>query len=202
MKLDNKLLNNLSKRLDYFDNDDNGNDNNNGYNSLQYWKGKKIIPLSEWKKIADHVEYASHGRERLRIEDALQYFPDQYNDYLFGFDVPEAYLENANQWYCDYRELHEHILISKHGLETYKKMIEEAQYQEMKKQMYFHDSSWYMREANEYDEKGCNDYTGCIPECEYFKPALYPEMLPLLKECEDNRHLLARSHLADQQQHE
>lgn len=192
----NKSLHSLSKRLDYLDNDSgNGNCNsNNGgnNNNIQYWKGKKIIPLSEWKKIADHVEYASHGRDRLQIDEALQYFPDTYDDYLFVFDVPEAYLEKANQWYCDYRELHEHILISKYGLDTYRKMIEEADYQDMKKQIYFHDSSWYMRGTNGYDGKGCNDYTGCTPECKYFKPSLYPELLPLLKECEDNRQLLAR----------
>lgn len=193
------MLNNLSKRLDYFENDDNGNDNNNGDNTVQYWKGKKIIPLSEWKKIADYSEYASHGLDRLRMDRALQYFPDQYNEYLFVFDVPEAYLEKANQWYSDYRELHEHILISKYGLDTYKKMIEEAYYHDMKKTWYFHDSSWYMRGANGYDDKGCNDYTGCVPECDYFKPSLYPELLPLLKGCEDNRQLLARSCLADQQ---
>jgi hypothetical protein len=57
-----------------------------------------------------------------------------------------------------------------------------------------------MRGANGYDGKGCNESTGCAPECEYFKPSLYPELLSLLKECEDNRQLLARSHLANQQQ--
>jgi hypothetical protein len=50
LKLD-KSLNSLSKRLDYFDNDSgNANDNGNN-NNLTYWKGKKIIPLSEWKKL-------------------------------------------------------------------------------------------------------------------------------------------------------
>ena len=149
------------------------------------------------KKIADHVEYPSYGPSRLRIEEALQYFPDQYNDYLFSFYVPKAYLEKAN--HCDYRELHEHILICKYGLDIYKKMIEEADFQDMKKAWYFHDSSWHMRGANGNDGKGCYDYTGCIPECEYFRPSLYPELLSLLKICEDNRHLLRWSRLADQQ---
>jgi hypothetical protein len=65
--------------------------------------------------------------------------------------------------------------------------------------MYFHDSSWSMRETNGYDGRGCNGHS-CIPECEYFKPSLYPRLLPLLKVCEDNRHLLGRSCLANQQQ--
>lgn len=118
----NKSIHTISKRLDYLDNsggNGSNSDNNGGNdNSIKYWKGKKIIPLSEWKKIADHVEYASHGQDKLRMDEALQYFPDQYNDYLFVFDVPESYVEKANQWYCDYRELTEHILISKHGLDT------------------------------------------------------------------------------------
>lgn len=69
----------------------------------------------------------------------------------------------------------------------------------MKETWYFHDSSWSMRETNGYDGRGCNGHS-CIPECEYFKPSLYPRLLPLLKVCEDNRHLLGRSCLANQQQ--
>ena len=47
----------------------------------------------------------------------------------------------------------EYQLISKYGLDTYKKMIEEAHYQDMKKTWYFHDSSWYMRGATGMTEK-------------------------------------------------
>jgi hypothetical protein len=196
----NKSIHSLSKRLDYLDNNDGGNGNGNSKSNnekIEYWKGKKIISSSEWKKIANHTQHCSFGSSQLRIDEALQYFPNEYNDGLFLFDVSEGYEDKANQWYCDYRELHEHILIAKYGLDTYQKMIEEVDYQENKKQWYFHDSSWYMRRANGYDGKGCNDYTGCLPECEYFKPSLYPELLPLLKECEDNRHLLGRSRLAN-----
>ena len=74
------MLNNLSKRLDYLDNGSSNSNGNGNNNNIEYWKGKKIIPLSEWMKIADHVEYVSHSRNRLRIEEALQYFPDQYNE--------------------------------------------------------------------------------------------------------------------------
>ena len=139
----------------------------------------------------------SFGSSELRIDEAIQYFPDQYNDGLFLFDVSEGYENKASQWYCDYRELHD-ILISKYGLDTFKKMIEEVFYQNMKEAYYFHDSSWDMRRANGYDGKGCTG-NSCIPECEYFKPALHSELLPLLKECENNRQLLVRSHLAEQQ---
>jgi hypothetical protein len=49
----NKSIHTISKRLDYLDNGgSNGNGNNDGNNNnVQYWKGKKIIPLSEWKKL-------------------------------------------------------------------------------------------------------------------------------------------------------
>jgi hypothetical protein len=197
----NKSLHSLSKRLDYLDNDvGNGNGNSKINNEkIKYWKGKKIIPLSEWRKIANHTQYVSYGSSQLRIEEAMQYFPDHYNDWLFLFDVPEGYEDKASQWYCDYRELHEYILISKYSLDTIKKMIEEVFYQNMKEAYYFHDSSWSMRHANGYDGKGCTG-DSCIPECEYSKSALYYELLPLLKECGNNRQLLVRSGLADQQQ--
>jgi hypothetical protein len=45
----NKSIYTISKRLDYLDNGDgDGIGNNNGdNNNIRYWKGKKIIPLSE-----------------------------------------------------------------------------------------------------------------------------------------------------------
>jgi hypothetical protein len=44
----------------------------------------------------------------------------------------------------------------------------EQRYQDKKKHWYFHESSWYMREANGYDGQGCNQFTGCVPECRYY----------------------------------
>jgi hypothetical protein len=46
----------------------------------------------------------------------------------------------------------------------------EAKYQEYKQQWYFHPSSWYKRKNGEgnYDGKGCNQFTGCIPECKFY----------------------------------
>lgn len=46
----------------------------------------------------------------------------------------------------------------------------EAKYQELKQQWYFHPSSWYKRKKGEgsYDGKGCNQFTGCIPECKFY----------------------------------
>ncbi|MFB5600481.1 MAG: hypothetical protein ACE5SW_09675 [Nitrososphaeraceae archaeon] len=47
----------------------------------------------------------------------------------------------------------------------------EAKYQQYKEQWYFHKSSWYRRTSGEgyYDGKGCNQFTGCVPECKFFK---------------------------------
>jgi len=47
----------------------------------------------------------------------------------------------------------------------------EAKYQEFKEQWYFHRSSWYRRNNGEgyYDGKGCNQFTGCVPDCKFFK---------------------------------
>lgn len=46
----------------------------------------------------------------------------------------------------------------------------EAKYQDYKQQWYFHPSSWYKRKNGEgsYDGKGCNQFTGCIPECKFY----------------------------------
>ena len=55
-----------------------------------------------------------------------------------------------------------------------------------------------MRGSDAYDGVGCNEYTGCILICGYFRSSLYAELLPLSKECQDNRQLLAKSSLANQ----
>jgi len=59
----------------------------------------------------------------LWLDEGLQYFPNQYNDFLFAFGVPKGYEDKANQWYFDYLELYEHVLICKYGLDTFKKII-------------------------------------------------------------------------------
>ena len=44
----------------------------------------------------------------------------------------------------------------------------EAKYHELKQQWYFHPSSWYNRKKGSYDGEGCNQFTGCIPECKFY----------------------------------
>jgi hypothetical protein len=58
--------------------------------------------------------------------------------------------------------------------EQNKKWTPEKWYQEIKKRWYFHDTSWYMRQAlraeklsNEEMRIGCNGFTGCVPKCRF-----------------------------------
>lgn len=123
----------------------------------------------------------------------MQYFPDEYNGYLFAFDVPAGYEDKANEWYFEYIKLHQYILINKYGLDTFNKMVEEHAYQQEKKAYYFHDSSAYMRNDNEREDGlGC---TGdhCIAECKFYQSSKFPELLPLLDECKHNAQLLNSS---------
>jgi hypothetical protein len=97
-----KSINDLSKRIDKFDsfNDDS--------NELRYWKGKKIIPLNEWKKVANCDDAFSFGIEgHLQTNEALQYFPDDYSRSLFPLGVQEEFEEKVKEWYSDYEELME-----------------------------------------------------------------------------------------------
>lgn len=47
------------------------------------------------------------------------------------------------------------------------KFTPEENYQYYKEHWYFHSSSWYMRGADRYDGKGCNNGV-CVPECKYY----------------------------------
>jgi hypothetical protein len=44
----------------------------------------------------------------------------------------------------------------------------EERYQLLKKNWMSHESSWFRRGLNRYDEQGCNQFTGCISECRYY----------------------------------
>jgi hypothetical protein len=44
----------------------------------------------------------------------------------------------------------------------------EQRYQAIRKKPWFHEGSWDMRGVNGYDGKGCNQFTGCVPECRFY----------------------------------
>jgi hypothetical protein len=99
-----KLLNNnnLFERLDKLYPDTSSASRNDGIN---YWKGKKIVSLAEWRKIANADKAFQKGKEYQRTREALQYFPDDYSDWLFPLGVQEELRQDANKWYSQYREL-------------------------------------------------------------------------------------------------
>ena len=84
MKLD-KLIKDskLVERLDKLNPDNASGSKNDGIN---YWKGKKIVTMAEWKKkIGRNDKPFQEGIEDQRIKEALQYFPDDYEKSLFAF---------------------------------------------------------------------------------------------------------------------
>ena len=50
------------------------------------------------------------------------------------------------------------------------RMPPEEKYQREKAHWYWHESSWTWRglDTTGYDGKGCNQFTGCIPECRFY----------------------------------
>ena len=46
----------------------------------------------------------------------------------------------------------------------------EQRYQRKKAHWYWHESSWTWRglDTTGYDGQGCNQFTGCIPECQFY----------------------------------
>jgi hypothetical protein len=104
LKLD-KLIKDskLVERLDKLDPDNAGGSKNDGIN---YWKGKKIVTMAEWKKkIGRNDKPFQEGIEDQRIKEALQYFPDDYEESLFAFVVPQELKEAGDKWYNLYLEL-------------------------------------------------------------------------------------------------
>jgi hypothetical protein len=102
-----KLINhyNLFERLNKLYPDTSSNNRNDG---ISYWKGKKIVSLAEWRKIANSNKVFQHGNEHQRTKEALQYFPDDYSSLIFPFGVEEELEEAANKWYLQYIELMEY----------------------------------------------------------------------------------------------
>jgi hypothetical protein len=81
LKLD-KLINDskLVERLDKLDPDNASGSKNDGIN---YWKGKKIITLADWKKkFARSDNTFQKGIQVQKKNEALQYFPDDYENSL------------------------------------------------------------------------------------------------------------------------
>ena len=105
MKLD-KLIkdNKLVERLDKVDPDNASGSKNDGIN---YWKGKKIVTLADWKRklVRGGKPFQKGTEEDQRIKEALQFFPDDYEKSVLAFVVPQELKEARNKWYHQYLEL-------------------------------------------------------------------------------------------------
>lgn len=103
MKLD-KLIKDskLVERLDKVDPDNASGSKNDGIN---YWRGKKIVTITEWKKIANIDKAFQKGIEDQKIKEALRYFPGDHEDSLFPLVVPPELIEVAEKWQNQYLEL-------------------------------------------------------------------------------------------------
>ncbi|MDQ3947991.1 MAG: hypothetical protein M3275_00380 [Thermoproteota archaeon] len=106
MNLD-KLINRnkLFERLDKLYPDTTSKDKNDGIN---YWKGKRIVSLAEWRKIANSGQAFQKGVEYQNTEEALQYFPNDYSKWLFPLGVQDELIRETNKWYLQYLELMQH----------------------------------------------------------------------------------------------
>jgi hypothetical protein len=104
-----KSVNNLSQRLDklYPETSSNSSD------GVNYWKGRKIIPIGKWLKIT-RANTISNSRD-YNVKEGLQYFPDDYFASMFPLGIPEDINEEANKWYLDYIDLMEYRKIPKIG---------------------------------------------------------------------------------------
>jgi hypothetical protein len=93
----------LVERLDKLDPDNASGSKNDGIN---YGKGKKIVTLAEWKKkIGRNDKTFQKIIEDVKIKEALQYFPDDYDKSLFPLKVSQELLEAAKKWNNQYLEL-------------------------------------------------------------------------------------------------
>ena len=49
---------------------------------INYWKGRKIIPLDKWLKLTRANTISR--RENYNVKEGLQYFPDDYYAWMFS----------------------------------------------------------------------------------------------------------------------
>jgi hypothetical protein len=73
---------------------------------INYWKGRKVIPLDKWLKLTRANTISR--KESYNVKVGLQYFPDDYFAWMFPLGIPEDHKEEANRWYSEYIELMEY----------------------------------------------------------------------------------------------
>jgi hypothetical protein len=134
------------------------------------------------KEISDRLDDISNGNyDDGGSNDDDRYKMDKYDDEYYldiGQDPPRfRYYRQARaeKWNA---LAHEHkpsdtdpsITVDEieYGLKRALRVPREQRYQYKKYHWYWHESSYYKRGLEAYDGKGCNGFTGCIPECKFF----------------------------------
>jgi hypothetical protein len=116
LNLDKSIINNkLFERLDKLSPPTDTSSSKNNNDGINYWKGKKIVSLAEWRKIANSNKAFQKGIEYQNTKEALQYFPDDYSEWLFPLGVQEELREETNKWYLQYLELMQYRKNPKYG---------------------------------------------------------------------------------------
>jgi uncharacterized protein YjbI with pentapeptide repeats len=107
IKNNNKSITNLSARLDRLSGGSGSTSDyvikniGKGSDVHEYWKGRKIVPLNEWKKIANTNYAFGHGVEHLRTKEA---FKGYYNLHRRGIKIrwiTDITKENITSEYLD-----------------------------------------------------------------------------------------------------
>jgi hypothetical protein len=139
----------LYRRLDNFSGNHNNNINNNDYDDDSYdsyglykHDDKYYLDIG-----SEPPRFAYYRHIRAEKWKALgEHKPSGYNDDSITQDELDYYLKSKLR------------------------VPPEQRYEDRKKHWYFHESSWYMRGLNAtgYDGYGCNQITGCIPECRFY----------------------------------
>jgi|GEM_PF-4219436 len=125
-----------------------------------------MVTLREWREHAKVCEGLSNGCEAQDYQYALNHMPDDFDGFswFFPLGVPDRFREMACLFWDDYTEYLEESDNANYRWYN----SEERQYQLVRRDWTKHESSWYFRKLNRYDNQGCNQVTGCIPECPYF----------------------------------
>jgi hypothetical protein len=122
--------------------------------------------LKEWRERSRVSDGLSHGCEAQDYQYALGHMPDDFDGWLwlFPLGVPDAYREQHSRWAHDYID----YLTETNNANFQWWNSEERQFQLKRRNWMEHESSWSFRKLNRYDNQGCNQFTGCIPECPFF----------------------------------
>lgn len=137
-------INNLSKRLDFLDG--NGNGDNDGRSN-----GNANHKRHDYD---DHDYYLDREMEPPRFAN---YRLARAKHTLGGTKTYQDVWDSITQDEHDYY------------LKARLRVSPEQRYQRIRKEPWFHDGSWYMRDQSKrYDGHGCNQFTGCVPECRYY----------------------------------